>query len=88
MPNTWTVVSVISSVPSLTVISQQICIALTTVILLQQDTVANICQAADKQLFTLVEWAKRIPHFQDLPIEDQVTLLRSGEFVSVLICSV
>lgn len=44
----------------------------------QRDTVANICQAADKQLFTLVEWAKRIPHFMELPIEDQVILLRSG----------
>ena len=42
---------------------------------------ANICQAADKQLFTLVEWAKRIPHFQELPIEDQVILLRSGNVI-------
>lgn len=46
---------------------------------LQTDAVANICQAADKQLFTLVEWAKRIPHFQELPMEDQVILLRSGD---------
>ncbi|XP_059151445.1 retinoic acid receptor RXR isoform X3 [Physella acuta] len=35
-------------------------------------------QAADKQLFTLVEWAKRIPHFTELPLEDQVILLRAG----------
>nr|XP_014342749.1 PREDICTED: retinoic acid receptor RXR-gamma-B-like isoform X1 [Latimeria chalumnae] len=42
------------------------------------DPVTNICQAADKQLFTLVEWAKRIPHFSDLPLEDQVILLRAG----------
>ncbi|XP_054039756.1 retinoic acid receptor RXR-beta isoform X3 [Rissa tridactyla] len=34
--------------------------------------------AADKQLFTLVEWAKRIPHFSDLPLDDQVILLRAG----------
>lgn len=39
----------------------------------------NICQAADKQLFTLVEWAKRIPHFSELPLDDQVILLRAGE---------
>lgn len=39
----------------------------------------NICQAADKQLFTLVEWAKRIPHFSQLPLDDQVILLRAGE---------
>ncbi|XP_067403079.1 retinoic acid receptor RXR-beta [Emydura macquarii macquarii] len=42
------------------------------------DPVTNICQAADKQLFTLVEWAKRIPHFSDLPLDDQVILLRAG----------
>ncbi|KAK1787453.1 hypothetical protein P4O66_002929 [Electrophorus voltai] len=35
------------------------------------DPVTNICQAADKQLFTLVEWAKRIPHFSQLPLDDQ-----------------
>lgn len=44
----------------------------------QKDPVTNICQAADKQLFTLVEWAKRIPHFTELPIDDQVILLRAG----------
>ncbi|XP_030853250.1 retinoic acid receptor RXR isoform X1 [Strongylocentrotus purpuratus] len=43
-----------------------------------RDPVTNICQAADKQLFTLVEWAKRIPHFTELPLDDQVTLLRAG----------
>ncbi|XP_078272167.1 retinoic acid receptor RXR-beta-A-like [Rhinoraja longicauda] len=42
------------------------------------DPVTNICQAADKQLFTLVEWAKRIPHFSDLLLDDQVILLRAG----------
>ncbi|XP_050415541.1 retinoic acid receptor RXR isoform X3 [Patella vulgata] len=44
----------------------------------QKDPVTNICQAADKQLFTLVEWAKRIPHFTELPLEDQVIQLRAG----------
>ncbi|XP_068431170.1 retinoic acid receptor RXR-beta-A isoform X4 [Clinocottus analis] len=42
------------------------------------DPVTNICQAADKQLFTLVEWAKRIPHFSELALDDQVILLRAG----------
>lgn len=41
--------------------------------------VANICQATDKQLFQLVEWAKHIPHFTDLPLVDQVVLLRAGK---------
>ncbi|XP_052002691.1 retinoic acid receptor RXR-beta-B-like [Xyrauchen texanus] len=42
------------------------------------DPVTNICQAADKQLYTLVEWAKRIPHFSELSLDDQVILLRAG----------
>ncbi|KAM4637198.1 LOW QUALITY PROTEIN: retinoic acid receptor RXR-beta [Amazona ochrocephala] len=42
------------------------------------DPVTNICQAADKQLFTLVEWAKRVPRFCQLPLDDQVILLRAG----------
>lgn len=29
-------------------------------------------------MFQLVEWAKHIPHFTSLPIEDQVLLLRAG----------
>lgn len=44
----------------------------------QRDAVTNICQAADKQLMNLVDWAKRIPHFVELPLEDQVILLRAG----------
>lgn len=47
-------------------------------LLLQQDVVSNICQAADRHLVQLVEWAKHIPHFTDLPIEDQVVLLKAG----------
>ena len=39
---------------------------------------ASICQATDKQLFQLVEWAKHIPHFTELPLDDQVVLLRAG----------
>lgn len=42
-----------------------------------QDPV-NICQAADRQLYQLVEWAKHIPHFTELPVDDQVVLLKSG----------
>jgi len=37
-------------------------------------------QAMDRQLMALVDWAKHIPHFTDLLLEDQVTLLRVGEF--------
>jgi len=37
-------------------------------------------QAMDRQLMALVDWAKHIPHFSDLSLEDQVTLLRVGQF--------
>lgn len=59
-------------------------VSLTLWYVLQRDTVTNICQAADKQLFTLVDWAKRIPHFSELPLDDQVILLRAGEYLWVV----
>ena len=40
---------------------------------------SDICTAADKQLFQLVEWAKHVPHFTDLSLNDRVTLLRTGK---------
>ncbi|XP_021924614.1 retinoic acid receptor RXR-alpha-B-like isoform X1 [Zootermopsis nevadensis] len=43
-----------------------------------ESAVTNICQATNKQLFQLVEWAKHIPHFTKLPLGDQVLLLRAG----------
>lgn len=43
-----------------------------------ESAVTNICQATNKQLFQLVEWAKHIPHFTSLPLPDQVLLLRAG----------
>ncbi|XP_053597436.1 retinoic acid receptor RXR-alpha-B isoform X2 [Microplitis mediator] len=43
-----------------------------------ENAVSSICTATNKQLFQLVEWAKHIPHFTSLPIEDQVLLLRAG----------
>ncbi|KAH0951686.1 hypothetical protein HN011_012260 [Eciton burchellii] len=43
-----------------------------------ENAVSHICNATDKQLFQLVAWAKHIPHFTSLPLEDQVLLLRAG----------
>ncbi|KAI1305270.1 Retinoic acid receptor RXR-alpha [Halotydeus destructor] len=43
-----------------------------------RDPMSNICQAADRQMYQLVEWAKHIPHFTELPVDDQVALLKSG----------
>ncbi|XP_076347613.1 retinoic acid receptor RXR-like isoform X1 [Tachypleus tridentatus] len=45
---------------------------------MSKEPVANMCKAADRQLYQLVNWAKHIPHFSDLPIEDQVVLLKTG----------
>ncbi|RWS27373.1 retinoic acid receptor RXR-alpha-B-like protein, partial [Leptotrombidium deliense] len=36
------------------------------------------CHAAERQIYQLVDWAKHIPHFTELPIEDQIALLKSG----------
>ena len=41
-----------------------------------------ICKATDTQLLQLVEWAKHIPHFTELPLDDQVVLLRAGNNIS------
>lgn len=30
-----------------------------------------------------MEWAKRIPHFSELPLDDQVILLRAGEWLGL-----
>ncbi|XP_026276637.1 retinoic acid receptor RXR-alpha-B isoform X5 [Frankliniella occidentalis] len=43
-----------------------------------ENAMTNICQATNRQLFQLVDWAKNIPHFVSLPLEDQVLLLRAG----------
>ena len=43
-----------------------------------QDLQAKFKLAAEKQLSSLVEWAKHIPHFPQLAIDDQVALLRGG----------
>ncbi|KAK3931572.1 Retinoic acid receptor RXR-gamma [Frankliniella fusca] len=43
-----------------------------------QNAMTNICHATNRQLFQLVDWAKNIPHFVSLPLEDQVLLLRAG----------
>ena len=45
-----------------------------------QKKIANIrdvCESIKQQLLVLVEWAKSIPSFQDLTIDDQVALLRA-----------
>lgn len=36
-------------------------------------TVADVCDSMRQQLLVLVEWAKYIPAFGELPLDDQVT---------------
>ena len=38
--------------------------------------------AAERQLASLVEWAKHIPHFTELPLEDQVVWVDEDDFDS------
>lgn len=44
----------------------------------QMELEQGVQLAADHQLYTLVDWAKRVPHFTSLSVDDQVTLLRAG----------
>ncbi|XP_038622529.1 hepatocyte nuclear factor 4-gamma isoform X2 [Tachyglossus aculeatus] len=39
--------------------------------------IADVCDSMKQQLLVLVEWAKYIPAFCDLPLDDQVALLRA-----------
>lgn len=45
---------------------------------LTTDDDAVLCDAVDKHLLMLVEWARHLPPFVVLPLADQVALLRSG----------
>ncbi|XP_011699526.1 PREDICTED: retinoic acid receptor RXR-alpha-B [Wasmannia auropunctata] len=38
----------------------------------------SLCNVTKQQLFQLVVWAKHIPHFTSLPIDDQMRLLKAG----------
>ncbi|KAJ7986119.1 hypothetical protein DPEC_G00347490 [Dallia pectoralis] len=39
--------------------------------------VGDVCDSMKQQLLLLVEWAKRIPEFCSLPVDDRVSLLRA-----------
>ncbi|XP_023806050.1 hepatocyte nuclear factor 4-gamma isoform X1 [Oryzias latipes] len=60
-------------------LSQQITtpVALTDTSELKSASVADVCDSMRQQLLVLVEWAKYIPAFGELPLDDQVSLLRA-----------
>ena len=43
----------------------------------KQADINDVCESMKQQLLILVEWAKYIPSFCDLPLDDQVALLRA-----------
>lgn len=45
---------------------------------LDADEVSDVNQAISRQLYQLIEWAKHLPNFIGLPLNDQVALLKSG----------
>lgn len=51
---------------------------LTFYIGITQGAVSHLCQMVNKQLYQLIEYARRMPYFDKLQREDQVTLLRAG----------
>jgi nuclear factor 4-gamma len=40
-------------------------------------SIGDVCESMKQQLLVLVEWAKYIPAFCELPLDDQVALLRA-----------
>lgn len=40
-------------------------------------SINDVCESMKQQLLTLVEWAKHIPAFNELQLDDQVALLRA-----------
>ncbi|XP_039982170.1 hepatocyte nuclear factor 4-gamma isoform X4 [Xiphias gladius] len=68
-------------------LSQQITAPIVTANISEQKsaTVGDVCDSMRQQLLVLVEWAKYIPTFGELPLDDQVSLLRAhaGEHLSL-----
>lgn len=43
-----------------------------------QGAVSHLCQMVNKQIFQLIDFARRMPNFTNLHRDDQVMLLRCG----------
>ncbi|XP_036676809.1 protein ultraspiracle [Drosophila suzukii] len=49
--------------------------------------VSALCQVVNKQLFQMVEYARMMPHFAQVPLDDQVILLKAA-WIELLIANV
>uniref|UniRef100_A0A3Q2GAQ0 Hepatocyte nuclear factor 4, gamma n=1 Tax=Cyprinodon variegatus TaxID=28743 RepID=A0A3Q2GAQ0_CYPVA len=60
-------------------LSQQIItpVGLADISKVKSATIGDVCDSMRQQLLVLVEWAKYIPAFGELPLDDQVSLLRA-----------
>ncbi|KAK3576383.1 hypothetical protein CHS0354_018931 [Potamilus streckersoni] len=70
----------VSTLLNAEILSRQIASPTITMADLSQKRVANandVCESMKQQLLVLVEWAKYIPCFCELPLDDQVALLRA-----------
>ena len=45
--------------------------------------ITDVCESMKQQLLVLVEWAKYIPAFCDLPLDDQVRLIPRHTYLPV-----
>ncbi|KAL0113666.1 hypothetical protein PUN28_012657 [Cardiocondyla obscurior] len=43
-----------------------------------ENTMSHLCNTSNYQIYQLIVWAKHIPHFTSLPVEDQAVLLKAG----------
>ena len=50
------------------------------------DISGSLGMAAEKQMYSLVDWAKRIPHFTELSLDDQIILLKTGQYAYLFNC--
>lgn len=53
----------------------------------EQRPVSHYCQIGNKKLYQIVDFARRLPHMQQLPREDQITMIRFA-WIELLILSV
>jgi len=69
----------VGTLHSAELLSRQISAPITNIDVLQKKmaSIVDVCESIQQQLLILVEWAKYIPSFCELSLDDQVSLLRA-----------